>query len=441
VNVSKLSALVFLFIFATAADSFSFQVFFRPRISSDAQYTDNVFLTEDDKEDDTIVSVTPGFTVGLLGKKAGLDASYDPSWVTYLDGSRDDTWRHFARGGLWWQASKHTRLELSDDFLYTEDPNSDRIEVVPTDPDPLLPADTTERRGRNKYWRNAARSRMTHQFGEKDSWRTAFTHRILRNDDDEFFEDSDGYIPEAGLTYWFAEQWALDLDGRYTHGNYDQPSQFFFEPNDDFDDYYGSGRIIHSFGRQLDGYVRYAHTYRDFDGDSDDYQIFNPAVGFDYDVGPGTRLEVETGYFYRDRDNGGGDSGFNGSADLTHEFSERGTLFLSVSGGYESADFTSEALGFNQYAQASGRVEYRFNRFVGSDVFGSYRHTKYKDSDPERTDKLARAGAGLTFNPLRWMAIRAQYALNKLDSDESSDYTENRFMLGVTLSTDQPWRW
>jgi len=438
--IFKAGIMICLILISTSY-TFALQGTFTPRISSDAQYTDNVFLTENDKDDDTIITVTPGFSVGLLGRTAGVEGSYAPSFVTYANDSRDDTWRHFARGNAWWQATKRTRMELADDFLYTEDPNSDRVVVVPTEQDPLLPPDTTVRRGRNKYWRNDSRARLIHQFGEEDVFRAAFTYRILRNDDDQLFEDNDGYIPEAGLTYWFADQWAVDLNGRYTRGDYDRPNQFFFTPNDDFNSYYGDAGIIHRFSRHLDGYVRYAHTYRDFDGDTEDYQIYNPSVGFNYQISPKTLLDLDAGYFYRDRDNGGGDSGFNGFARLTHNFVERGLIFLSASGGYESADFTTQALGFNQFGEGAGRVEYQFNRYISGDVFGSYRYTKYKDQDPERTDKLARAGAGLTFSPLRWMDIRAQYALNKLDSDETQDYTENRFLLGVTLSTDQPWRW
>jgi hypothetical protein len=39
------------------------------------------------------------------------------------------------------------------------------------------------------------------------------------------------------------------------------------------------------------------------------------------------------------------------------------------------------------------------------------------------------------------MTIQLQYALNNYNSDQEDDYTENRFLLGITLQTERPWRW
>ena len=73
-----------------------------PRVSAGVEYTDNVGLTPDNTESDTITTVTPGITLDLSGRPAGLTLSYDPSYVNYADGTYEDYWRHLATGSGWW---------------------------------------------------------------------------------------------------------------------------------------------------------------------------------------------------------------------------------------------------------------------------------------------------------------------------------------------------
>ena len=56
---------------------------FTPRLSTGVEYTDNLFLSDQDKESDYITSATPGFTIDLSGQRAGLGLSYDPSYKWY----------------------------------------------------------------------------------------------------------------------------------------------------------------------------------------------------------------------------------------------------------------------------------------------------------------------------------------------------------------------
>jgi hypothetical protein len=49
---------------------------------------------------DIISTVTPGITLDITGRPAGLTLIYAPSFVTYADDSYDDYWRHQASGRL-----------------------------------------------------------------------------------------------------------------------------------------------------------------------------------------------------------------------------------------------------------------------------------------------------------------------------------------------------
>ena len=58
---------IVLAIFSHTPMAFSAQLTFTPRASAEGEYTDNVFLTHDDTEDDFITTLSAGFTAGLVG--------------------------------------------------------------------------------------------------------------------------------------------------------------------------------------------------------------------------------------------------------------------------------------------------------------------------------------------------------------------------------------
>ena len=214
-----------------------------PRLSAGVEYTDNVRLTPDNTESDYITTVTPGITLEISGRPAGLTLDYDPFYVTYADGTYDDYWGHAANLDGWWQAGRHTRLELTNAFLKTEDPISDD--------------DLTVRPSRNPYVRNTANIRLEQQFGAENIAAIAFEHSILENEDPTI-DDSQRYVPSFELTYWLNFRWGVDLSAVYTRADYDVTAP---DLPDDFDNRYASLRLLHRFNRHVTGFLGYAHTY------------------------------------------------------------------------------------------------------------------------------------------------------------------------------------
>ncbi|MEJ2102118.1 MAG: outer membrane beta-barrel protein [Desulfobacterales bacterium] len=439
----------FSFYLATLSAN-AYEMTFRPRISASIEYTDNVFLTENNKQDDYILSLTPGMTAGLLGGTNSLEVSYDPTYVTYLDNSRSNTWRHSANLLGSAELSANTRFEIQDAFFLTEDPLPNRDVVVSSGPQPVVPPNTTVRTGRRKYYSNATKGLLEYNFGAEDYLNLSYTYGVLKNNDDQLYEDSKAHIALASLQYWFDARWGMGAEGGYTRGLYEQSDDFVGEPSNDFSEFYGSLKGIYRLDQNWDAYLQYAQTYRKWDHTSqpngDDYFIYNPSIGADYLVEERTNLSANVGYFYRDiiEDKGqknDNDSGPMGFLRLEHNFTETTTLFIFGTAGYGSSDFSSESLGFNKFFETGGSVSYEFNRSITGDVFGSYRWAKYLDTDPHRIDEFVSFGSGLTFNPLSWLAIRLQYSLRDYSSDESPGYTENRIFLGVELQPARPFSW
>ena len=185
-NLSVFTSIILILLIAVP--SFSAQINFTPRLSAGVEYTDNLFLSDIEKESDWITSATPGFIFDISGQKAGFGLSYDPSYNWYSRYDENNGWEHAGDILGWGQLSRNTRLEIQDTFIYTRDPIS--LE------------DFTTRRGREPYWRNTVEGRFSHQFGEEDFFRLNYRYRILENDDFTI-EDTKTHNPYGSFTYYF----------------------------------------------------------------------------------------------------------------------------------------------------------------------------------------------------------------------------------------------
>jgi len=418
-------------LFLTTSITFGFQATFIPRISVSEEYTDNLFLTDSNKEHEYITTISPGFTAQILGKNSGAEISYDPEYAVYNEYDEYDGWRHSVELSGWSELSKNTRLEVSDSYLYTEDPiiDSDIAALRAEDPDVLI--DSTIRRNRQTYYTNTAGINLIHQFGRADSFNLGFVYSFLENDD-PIYEDNERYNPYVGLTYWFAPEWGMNMRGSYTKGEFDD--------SDDLDEWYGSARLIKRFSRYLEGFVQYAHTVVEYGGNSEDFQIYNPSAGFNYTISDDTSFSLEMGYSFLNRDEEDDESFISAIGNLTKTF-RRGSINIIGSAGYEGAYFGAETLGVTEFYELGGSVTYQLTRHLSGNVFGSYRNNEYIEETPEREDKITRAGLGLSMQALEWMLLSLDYAYRTVDSTlDIEEYDENRVLFRITLSPPRPFR-
>ena len=428
---SKIFIVAACTLYLTTSITFGYQATFTPRISVGVEYTDNLFLTEGNKEHEYITTISPGFTAQILGKNSGADISYDPEYAVYNKYDEYDGWRHSVIFSGWSDLSKNTRLEVRDSFLYTEDPliDSDIAILRAEDPDVLI--DSTIRQSRQTYYTNTAGINLIHQFGRADSFNLGFDHYLLENDD-PIYEDNKRYKPYAGLTYWFAPEWGLSMNGSYTKGE--------FDVSDDLDALYGSARLIKRFSGYLEGFVQYAHTAVDYDGNSEDFQVYNSSAGFIYTISSDTSFSLEMGYAILDGDDSGDTSTLSAIGSLTKTF-KRGSIDLIGSSGYGGSYFGAETLGVTEFYELGGSATYQLTRHLSGNVFGSYRDSEYLETTDNRKDKITRAGLGLTMQALEWMSLSLHYAYRTVDSTvRIAEYDENRVLFRITLSPPRPYR-
>jgi hypothetical protein len=209
-------------------------------------------------------------------------------------------------------------------------------------------------------------------------------------------------------------------------------------------------RFIGRTGERFSVFAQHDQIYRDFDGDDNDYMLYAPSAGFAYVVEKGLNLRLGAGYFYLDVDNDDDEQGIfgNGQIDKTWT-SKRGSLTLAALTGLDQNNFGAENVGLERFAALQSSARYELARTVTWDVNGSYRYsdvvgTADQDDNDNTGEKVHRfrAGSGLTFEPLKWMAIRLAYNFNKINSEnEADEYDEHRGFLNITLTPDKPYRY
>ena len=431
---------ILLFPFSSAA---GYILDFIPRFSITEEYSDNIFLAEEDEQDDFITTISAAFKVEILGKFSGMNFSYDPSYAFYDDFSENDTLRHRGRLNAWTDLTNNTSLELRDAFLRTEEPFTlEEISIVRGE-EPLLPEDPTIRKKREPYYRNIADLRLNHQFGESDNFYLGYVYRILENDDPDV-EDKKRHSPSIGLNYWFTSQFGLETSASYTRGKYDKPDFADVPYEDDFDNWYGNIKLINKFSKYFEGYIQYAHTVRDFDErNTEDYNVYDSSIGINYAVAEDFNLTLGVGYFIQDRETSDDETGAIINADLGKTWRlKRGRVNISGSSGYHQSDFGAENLGFEQFYKARFLAVYGLTKRITGDINIYYRRDEYINlEDNDREDETWRGGVGLTFKPLKWLSCKLKYSYRKVDSSEDyNDYAENRVFIRVTLSPSLPFR-
>lgn len=415
----QLLSAVIIVLFSTA--NLGAEIRISPRLNSGVEYTDNFFLENDnpgsEKESQWITTITPGVTLDITGRSAGLSLSYDPSYTLHNDYSDRNYWQHAAGLTGTWQTTRHLGMELTNDYLRTEDP---------IDKD-----DLTVRRSRQTYTRNTSGARIDYQFGSDNTAYVDGLYSFLENEDPTI-EDSERFGGSAGVTYWLNVRWGVDVGAECYRGEY--------EESDDYTDLAGRLRLNYRFNPHFTGFAAYRHNLHQFDDSLDDYRIYDGSMGFEYAINPTTDFNVEVHYFVRDFDESRDSSETPVNFDFTKRF-QSGSISLGGEGGYNRTTVSAENLGYYIYYGADVSADYEFNRRMSGDINAGYTYRDYKDEIPAREDDVIRAGCGFSFQLLRWLSARLGYTFRSVDSTiETNDYVENRGSLMFTIAPPQPYR-
>ena len=425
------------------------QLNFTPVVTVSEEYTDNLFLSSRDEKDSWITRTIFGGTLELLGQTSGAEITYLPSYVWYHDFSDYDGWTQDLLARVWHNFTANTHIELTNGYIRTRGNIQNDQYAAATSDDPLVtPVVEPDRlqRGLEKYYTNATNLRLDHQFGARDTAYAAFSYRIRRDVNDNLqaqvenqlqgqASDYDIWEPTIGATYWLTNFWGIETDFRYSHRDY--------KFNPDTEVWYGRLRLNRLITRHLFAYAQYEQTLLDYKEETDEYvnyEVYQPSAGINYQLDQNTRIDIGAGWYYQDYDDGDSNEGFflEALADKVWPY-KTGLIGVTLLSGTDIDDGGTSDLGFHLYYEGRVRGEYAFTPRLVSNAIIGYRLDDYPDSN--RTDKTLFAGVGLQYQALRWMYVNLDYFFNDVTSDNAAaEYTENRAVLSVTFTPDQPFR-
>jgi hypothetical protein len=428
---------------AAATPLKSAQILFTPTLFISQEYTDNIELDPNNEVEDYITTTGLILNTEIIGRTAGIELNYSPSYNKYQDNEDYDSWRHEASLYTWKEIKRSTRLELRNTFLHTNNPRdeTEAIDVGAVSEGPAIGGDTN-RRGRNEYYSNVTEAQFTQQFGSDDSFYLAYEYSILRDEDipaGEPVDDNDILTPSAGLTYNFTVRWGMVIDASYASTHYDD------ETENDRNEFNGEIRFLHNFNRTFSGFISYMHTALDFDQDTiedEDYQIYRPSIGIEINFQDNAGISIDGGYYVQDFKDSENEEGFNVDSEIYKRWENRSGYFgIRGSSGYEIDDDGTEDEGLIIYYEGGIAAGYNFTSRLTSYIYCSYRHEDFPNETQDRADQTLETGVGLDWQILQWMTIGMQYNYaNVTSEDPINEYTENSAMITITMTPISPYR-
>jgi hypothetical protein len=440
VNIKHLAILAFFLVGLPLSDVRAAQILFTPELIVSEEYTDNIFLASKNAEDDYITTTGVNLTGQILSRTAGLELIYNPSYNMFANHTELNYWRHAGTARIWNDFQRNTRLELTDNYLETEDPR-DESRYDRTDTTTAIPdiASDSDRQGRTRYRTNIAEARLSHQFGANETIYGGIQHGLHEEIEPPAGvtrEDYEKIQPFVGLGYYFTPQFGVEIDGYFSNRNY--------ADRNDREEYFGVGRLLYNFTRNLASYVEYRHTFLDYRENTDnDYHIYAPSIGGRYRFERNAQIRVSVGYYVQDFDNTDVDEeGWTVFSELNKRWDFQSTYIdLTGGSGYEIDDTGMVDHGLNIYYMGRLEVGYNFTARLLGAVFGGYRYDDFPDERPQRTDHAYNIGARIQYQILQWMRLGLTYNHRNVTSDiEAEEYTENSVIFTITVAPSAPFR-
>lgn len=413
---------IFIILILSSSSGYAYVLSYDAHIAVSEEYNDNIFLAPDNTADDYITVVSPGLRSDIRWQRVGMSASYDLGYSFYNTYSENDSLRHLANVGCWWDVFQNTHLRLGDTFIKTEDVAD-------------LPYADIGQTSRNVYYSNSTQLDLEQQFGERRNFLLSYVYSTLQNED-VAVEDNQSHHVSSTLNYFFTPWIGSQTQFSYTKGLYDV--------SQDFDEWIGSFRLIKVISRHLELNAAYEHTFMRWEGQGlqNDYQVYHPSIGMNYTFDNETALSINAGYFVQDIDSRENEKGLTLDGNIGKTWTFRsGLINVSGSSGYEQSQLNTENLGFTVYYGAASQFEYSFSREVTSSIDLNYRNNDYVNpapGNPDRTDKIMSASSRVNWQIKRWLGSSLEYSYRNLDSNiHSNDYIENRIKLTFILTVFQ----
>lgn len=398
-----------------------------PRIYVEEQYDDNIFLTETNRLDDYITTVSPGVNLHYSTPTDIIDLDYEFQRFFYSDFPELDFSGHRGRAVARKDFSPQFSAGIREIIIRSEDP----IELTGV---PMFERPSIRINMKQQYTRNIVEPDMTFRFGEERSLQLKYRNNILRNKRDDI-ADQDQDAINALLAFHFDVHNGIEIFAE--HINQDYYSTTPPQPSRDFDGDEIRGRYTYYYDPITSAFLEYRYYERDFDLDTAgfiDYEVHDPRLGFSWDLDETVSVTASAGYSFRKANSKDDEKVLSGRLDFSGQY-KRLTADVYGEAGFDEDFLSAEILGFYKFWRVGFNGSYQLLERL--DVQGFVYREKDRFVDLDREDRLWSIRAGLQYQLMKWLFLAFDYQYNMRDSNiPFESYRDNRYSGRITTQYD-----
>jgi len=383
--------------------------YIHPFLFLEGKYTDNLYYTHTDEEDDFITSVAPGFWIAVPGNREKLlEARTTPTSVSGLQVSR-------------MKPQSNRRMQAY--FLYS--------------PEVVYYSDNSE----HDHISHRAEAMFQYNFdmGLSVDVMDLFNDQYQINNNatrrlDEYYDN----LANIMLTYDPSDKFRFRLDYSNYWLDYDENVNDFRDRTDNSVSLYA----FYQLQPKTSVFAEYAFADIRYDtNDLFDSEEFRYYVGLDWDVTAKSRGRVKLGYMEKDFDSDrfSDESGFSAELQAQHTFTPKRSATLTAYHRYtessvvESYAVLTTGVDFSLMQRFTDKWSATVNALWYRDEFeGDY---TVGDEIGEREDDTFRIGPALIYEPRDWLQADLGYYYSNRDSDfERFDFENNTLYFSVEIA-------
>jgi hypothetical protein len=359
-----------------------------PLLNLKETYTDNLFKTSDEEENDLITTLTPSLGVTLPVKRHVIKFDYMADIITYNEYNEHDTEDHLLKGLIDLQFQDKWNLKFGNDWVSSSTPPE---------------FETDERKD---FYHN-----------------TSF----------------------AKVSYRFADRYRIDTDYKHITKRFDRSYPEYRDKLDNFDRDDIGATIFYQAWAKTSILFEYVYTdidNEDYDFASTDSESHTVYVGLAWKATAKLAGTIKGGFIGRDYEEAGEDeTDFGYFADLSYDWAEDTTLFFSGAREILETSITAAEGSYGtNYISTSADIslEHRFTYKASSSFGVSYTQNDFSEEGTigeKRKDDRYGVTAGLTYKLIKdWLIGNLKYDHTNNESNISiEDYKENQIMLNILL--------
>ncbi len=397
----------------------------KPRLYTQGQFNDNVFLNDRGPEEDFIKTISPGLDIGYTTPAEEIDLEYEFRHSSFTELPDPDFSAHRGRIEMEKDFGPRIRAGIRNIFIRSEDPiELGSLEMFKR---PYFRI----RRGLKPYMRNIVDPYMTVRFGEGQEIRLGYRNHVLR-DENINLADRDQNVFNTRLLVRLNSSHSLDLFAQYQEQGYRStvPEQI---PGD-FKGYDVRGKYSYFFNQITSMFVSYRCYARDFvrlSGGFTDYAVHDPKLGVECEPYEGVSLTAAVGYSFRDTADQDDREVISARIDLSIE-QERVTIDGYGELGFDEDFLSPEILGFYEFWRTGIKGKFQLTEKLLIEEFCYFDWGKYRDIG--RIDKLFGAQGVVSYRVLSWLLLSLEYLYLERDSNiPYRSFKNNRMFVRVTF--------